>query len=68
MVWLKGHHISKRKTSIILLYYFPKPLKYIELINVEAFNRSKRKHQKSTVIVTAKSLKVFFNNASTILD
>lgn len=59
MVWLKDRCILRRKTSIIPFYYFPKPLKYTELINVEAFNRNKRKQQKFTVIVIAKSLKVF---------
>ena len=66
MVWLQDQRILRRKTSIIPFYYFPKPLKYTELINVEAFNRNKTA-KKFTVIVTAKSLKVF-NNASIILD
>lgn len=46
MVWLQDQRILRRKTSIIPFYYFTKPLKYTELINVEAFNRNKRKQQK----------------------
>ena len=41
MVFLKDHSIFKRETSIIPFYYFPKPLKYMVLINVELFTRNK---------------------------
>ena len=40
MVFLKDHSIFKRETSIIPFYYFPKPLKYMVLINVELFTRN----------------------------
>lgn len=40
MVFLKDHGIFKRETSIIPFYYFPEPLKYMVLINVELFTRN----------------------------
>ena len=40
MVFLKDHGIFKRETSIIPFYYFPKPLKFMVIINVELFNRN----------------------------